>query len=149
MRLSRWGRQFHTNSSPALPGQPIHNYGEATRWWRVPSSFWSAGPLRSSDSFGNSNGLVQNLGISLHNRQRHAPSFEPASTGRALPMGAARSCLDRLSNASPRPPPKHANSAYPENGQMAGYVGDSSRTRMGPMEQWRLARPEVQLWNSR
>src|SRR5207244_4336070 len=91
---------------------------------------------------GNSNWLVPNLGISLHSRQRHSPSFEPASTGSSIlcsPLnmrwrcsaGRCRLGLHAVAStdsptASPRSLPKRANSAHPENGQrLAGYVGYS------------------------
>ena len=91
-------------------------------------------------SRGNSNRLVQNLGISFHSRKRLLPSLELASTGLSILCpeldmpwrcsgGRCRSVLPAVAStgspiASSRSPPRHANSAHPENGQrLAGYVG--------------------------
>jgi len=87
----------------------------------------------------NSNRLVQNLGIWFHSRPHHPPFFELASTGSLIPSrppnmrwrcsgGRCRSELHAVVStgsptASPKSPPRRANSAHPENGQrLAGYV---------------------------
>src|SRR5712691_5205758 len=66
---------------------------------------------------------------------------------RALPNGASRTCLTRLSNRLTKIVQKHANSLHPENGQrLAGYadkleamlgdaVGRASSPRVGGRQQ--------------
>lgn len=90
-------------------------------------------------SRGNSSRLVQNLAIWFLNRKHLSHLFELASMGSSIPYrprnmhwrcsgGRCRSVLRAVVStgsltASPRLPPKHANSAGPNSEQrLTGYV---------------------------
>jgi len=74
-----------------------------------------------------------------------ARSMEPLATALMIGVQVAAALL-----ATPACPSRNSRPAPRLAGPNSGrIVGDFSRTRMGPMEEWRGARPEVQLWNSR
>ena len=75
-----------------------------------------------------------------------ARSMEPLATALMIGVQVAAALLASLLPARRATRALRKTSAAPNSGRI---VGDFSRTRMGPMEEWRLARPQVQLWNSR
>ena len=75
-----------------------------------------------------------------------ARSMEPLATALMIGVQVAAALLASLLPARRATRALRKTSAAPNSGRI---VGDFSRTRMGRMEEWRLARPQVQLWNSR